>query len=50
VEHVAEGQENHRRTPQGCSRRGDRIKKNFTISELGNQTDHRLRKDSLPLT
>src|SRR5919107_2317313 len=34
VEHVAEGQENNRGIPQGCSRRGDGVIKNFTISEL----------------
>jgi hypothetical protein len=34
VEHVAEGQENNRGTPQGCSRGGHGLTKNFTISEL----------------
>jgi hypothetical protein len=37
VEHVAEGQENNRGTPQGCSQRGDRVIKNFTISERGDR-------------
>jgi hypothetical protein len=35
VEHVAEGQENDWGTFQGCSRGGDGVMKNFTISELG---------------
>ena len=34
MEHVAEGQENNRATPQGCSRGGDGLIKNFRISEL----------------
>jgi hypothetical protein len=37
VEHVAEGQENIRGTPQGCSRRGEGVIKNFTISEFGDR-------------
>ena len=35
MEHVAEGQENNRGTPQGCSRVGEGVMKIFTISELG---------------
>jgi hypothetical protein len=39
VEYVAEGQENNRGTPQGCSRGGDGVMQNFTISELADQAD-----------
>ena len=35
MEHVAEGQENNRGTPQGCSRGGEGVMFIFTISELG---------------
>jgi hypothetical protein len=37
VEHVAEGQENNRGTPQGCSPGGDGAIKYFNISELGDR-------------
>jgi hypothetical protein len=49
VEHVAESQEKNGGTPQGCSRGGDGVTKNFTISELGDRPDHFLMKGSLPL-
>ena len=42
VKRVAEGQENNRADPQGCSRRGDGVVKNFTISELGYRPGHLL--------
>ena len=50
MEHVAEGQENNRETPQGCSRGGDGVIKNITISELGDQPSHLHVKSCLPLT
>jgi hypothetical protein len=37
VDHEAEGQENSRGTPHGCSRRGEGVHKNFTISEKGDR-------------
>jgi hypothetical protein len=37
VEHAAEGKENNWGTPQGCSRGGDGVIKNFTVSELGDR-------------
>jgi hypothetical protein len=57
VEHVAEGQENNRGTPQGCSQGGDGVIENFTISELDDRggccqktiTPSSLRHEAMPL-